>query len=227
MLPAQSARPDARQNGPTDSNGRDGLLPDVSERSIERFRYDCRTEIDRRDVTLFANGTLRLRQGEPGNESMWLLELRPEERDGYLARLRGDNREEAEPDSRTVGGDWVARCRLSIHLPGKYPEEYEVGRFDSLSLSLQRAVALGEELVGRVDTSTPAEGTTRLPPDYRPEVGDELRRPDGSWFRVDGYTADGSGLELSGIEVPLVLYIATANLGLEFVELRRRERFGR
>ena len=93
-------------------------------------------------------------------------------------------------------------------------------------MNLQRAVALGEELVSRVDTSAPAEGATRLPADYRPEVGDQLRRPDGSWFRVDGFTADGSGLELSGIEVPLVLYIATANLGLEFVELRRREPFG-
>jgi hypothetical protein len=224
---AQSVQPVPKPSGAPQPSPRDELAPGVSDRSLERFRYDCRTEIDRRDVTLFGNGTLRLRQGEPGKESMWLLELAPEDRDGYLARLRGDNREEAERDSRTVSGEWVARCRLSIHLPGKYPEEYEVGRFDSLSLGLQRAVALGEELIDRVDTSAPPEGTTRLPVGYRPEVGDELRRPDGSWFRVDGYTADGSGVELSGIEEPLVLYIATANLGLEFVELRRRERFGR
>jgi hypothetical protein len=92
---------------------------------------------------------------------------------------------------------------------------------------LQRAVALAEELAARVDTSVPAEGTTRLPVGYRPEVGDELRRPDGAWFRVEGYTADGSGVELSGLEQPLVLYVVTADLAREFVELRRRERFGR
>lgn len=205
----------------------DALFEGVSDRSLERFRYDCRTDSHRRDVTLFANGTLRLRQGPPEAVAMWLVELLPEERDAYLARLAGDSRAEAEPDSRTVGGDWVERCELAIHLPGTLPETYELGRFDSVSLGLRRALAIAEELIARVDVSVPPEGTTRLPLAYQPEVGDEIRRADGEWFRVEGYTADGGGVELSALDQPIVLYVATANLGREFVELRRRERFGR
>jgi hypothetical protein len=206
---------------------RDELFPDVSERSLERMRWDCRTDIHRRDVTLFANGTLRLRQGQPGAEEMWLVELTPSERDSYLARLAGDSREDAELDSGTVGGEGVERCRMVIHLPGALPEEFALGRFDTLSPALRRALTIAEELVARVDTSVPAEGATRLPSGYRPEVGDELRRIDGTWFRVDGYTADGVGVELSSVEQPIVLYVGTGDLPREFVELRRRERFGR
>jgi hypothetical protein len=204
----------------------DPLFAGLSARTLERLRYDCRAENHRRDVTLFANGTLRLRQGEPGSEAMWLLELLPEDRDAYLARLAGDDRGETERDASTVGGDWIERCRLTIHLPGKLPEEYELGRFDSLSLALRRAVEIAEELVARVDTAAPPEGATRLPSSYGPKVGDELRRADGEWFRVTGFTADGGGVELLGSEQPIVLYIAIANLGREFVELRRRERPG-
>jgi hypothetical protein len=191
------------------------------------MRWDCRTETHRRDVTLFANGTLRLRQGEPGSEGMWLVELPPSERDAYLARLAGDSREDTEIDSGTVGGEWVERCRMSIHLPGALPEEFALGRFDTVSPALRRALTIAEELIALVDTSVPAEGATRLPSDYRPEVGDELRRFDGTWFRVDGYTADGVGVELSSVEQPIVLDVGTGDLPREFVELRRRERFGR
>jgi hypothetical protein len=224
-----AAQPSAAEPAapPAQEGSADELFEGVSDRSLERVRYDCRSETDRRDVTLFANGTLRLRQGVPGHESMWLVELSPEERDAYLARLAGDSREEAEADSQTVGGDWVERCRFLIHLPGRLPEEYALGRFDSLSLALRRAVTVAEDLVARVDQSIPPEGATRLPTEYRPQVGDELRRSDGSWFRVDGYTSDGTGVELSAIEDPIVLYVATTELGREFVELRRRARGSR
>jgi hypothetical protein len=223
-----AAQPPAaeRAAGPREDSA-DALFEGVSDRSLERVRFDCRSETDRRDVTLFANGTLRLRQGVPGQESMWLVELSPEERDAYLARLAADSREEAEVDAQTVGGEWVERCRFVIHLPGGLPEEYQLGRFDTLSLALRRAVAVAEDLVARVDQSVPPEGATRLPTGYRPEIGDELRRSGGGWFRVDGYTADGSGVELTAIEDPIVLYVAATDLGREFVELRRRVRTGR
>src|SRR5262249_19855434 len=38
-------------------------VPPSSERSIEVLRLDCASKIGRREVTLFGNGTIRLRDG--------------------------------------------------------------------------------------------------------------------------------------------------------------------
>ena len=48
----------------------------ADDRSTEVLRYDCVTELARREMTLFANGTIRLRKGQIGNEWMGLASCR-------------------------------------------------------------------------------------------------------------------------------------------------------
>ncbi len=60
---------------------------------------------------------------------------------------------------------------------------------------------------------------SRLPADYEPRAGDRLRRFDGTLFEVVAYTGDGAGLELEGLDEPLVLFIPVAALRDEFEEL--------
>jgi hypothetical protein len=192
---------------------------ELSERSLERLRYDCANDIDRRDLTLFANGTLRLRQGPPGIERMWLRELGRESLRAYLNRLAEPLRHETPPSDFTASGEWVERCVLELHLEGRAPERYEFDRFDTLSLDLQRTLAIARELVESVDTGAPGEGEAFLPLDYEPRVGDVLRRPDGVRFRVNGFTSDGNGVELVGIEHPVTIYLAKIELSSHFAAI--------
>ncbi|HVS63273.1 MAG TPA: hypothetical protein VMT85_07165 [Thermoanaerobaculia bacterium] len=194
----------------------DSQGPQVSERSLERLRYDCASEIDRRDLTLFANGTVRLRQGAPGIERMWLQELGRESLQAYLNRLAAPLRNETPPSDFTASGEWVERCVLELQLEGRQPERYEFDRFDTLSLDLQRTVVIAKELVEWVDRNAPAAGEAFLPLDYEASLGDVLRRPDGIRFRVNGFTVDGNGVELIGIEHPVTLYLAKTELSSYF-----------
>ena len=58
--------------------GGDPLAADA--RSTEVLRYECSNQLGRRDVTLFANGTVRLRQGLWEEQELYLDELLNEER---------------------------------------------------------------------------------------------------------------------------------------------------
>jgi hypothetical protein len=197
--------------------------PGISERSLERLRFDCASEIGRRDLTLFANGTLRLREGPPGIERMWLQELPPDRLRAYLNRLAEPARRETPPANTTASGEWVERCVLELRLEGRPYERYQFDRYDTLTLDLQRTAAIARELADRVDTSRPAEGDTVLPRGYQARVGDVLRHADGTRYRVNGFTSDGSGVELIGIEQPLTLYVPKTELASRFVALDSRQ----
>ncbi|MEM7584921.1 MAG: hypothetical protein AAF560_16125 [Acidobacteriota bacterium] len=60
----------------------------ADDRSTEVLRYACSNQLGRRDITLFANGTVRLRQGLWDDQEMRLDELLSEELSSYLNRLR-------------------------------------------------------------------------------------------------------------------------------------------
>jgi len=186
-------------------------------RGDELLRLDCRSELARREVTLFGNGTARLRSGPVGAERMRLSELGPDERDALVDRLRESDLEEAESPSLSAAGSWVEVCDLAVRLPGKEPSTRRFGRYDSLPLALSRvrelAVALGDrvEAEGRA-----AEG---LPQGYRPRLGDCLRRLDGRLFEVRGFTSDGKGIELGGRDQPLVVLVLLEELDREFGSL--------
>jgi len=217
---------------------------DLSGRDVVLLRRDCASAIHREEVTLFANGTVRLRRGPPGEEEMSLGELPPDEVAALVAALREEDLTEGE-GSGGPEGEWVERCRLELPVlatpgspppPGRVPRTpaaersprgpaapvvFTYGRFDSLPLGLSRVAAAVDRLVPR---ATVRRG---LPAGYRPRPGDVLRRVDGVLFTVVRTTAQlgpegPRGWELQGVVQPLAVYVAESDLPAEFVELVSR-----
>jgi hypothetical protein len=188
-------------------------------RGWELLRHECSSELSRREITLFANGTLRRREGPPGEEEMSLVELSPRELEGFVNRLGDLDLAEAERHPGEVGGQWVEHCALTLHLLDRPEQRFTFGRYDSLSLSLTRLLAVARELGSIADERAIGR---HLPTGYEPQSGDVLERVDGLLFRITGFTADGTGIELQGVEQPLVVYIDRSNLTGQFVELVER-----
>lgn len=193
--------------------------PDL--RGVELLDYDCRSDLSRRAVTLFANGTLRLRQGPVGEEAVSLVELTPEDLRGYRRRLAAEDLSETDRRSSSVGGDWVERCSLDLGLPDRPRRRFVLDPYTPLSLALSRVVAVARELGERADEG--ALSDSRLPAGYAPRPGDVLQRRDGVLYRVMGTTQRGNqGVELQGVEQPLTLYVRVEDLRREFVALVSR-----
>jgi hypothetical protein len=68
------------------------------------------------------------------------------------------------------------------------------------------------------------EGAEHLPEGYEPHPGDVLKRVDGQLFEVFEFTVDHKGLEMRGVNQPLVLYVLIEQLRQEFVALVSRRR---
>ncbi|HNZ96572.1 MAG TPA: hypothetical protein PK570_03940 [Thermoanaerobaculia bacterium] len=186
-------------------------------RSDEILRLDCRSQLARRELTLFGNGTARLRSGPLGEEQLRLFELDPGERDAIVDRLREIDLSEAESSTLSAGGSWVEICALTVELPGAAPISRSFARYDSLPLALSRVRELAVALGDRVEEAGRAAGG--LPPGYRARRGDCLRRVDGHLFRVLNYTSDGKGVELEGVDQPLTVYVVADELDREYLEL--------
>lgn len=209
-------------------------------RSHILLRLDCSSRIGRREVTLFGNGTVRLRKGPRGQEEMRLGELGPDELAATLDQLREDDLSEVDRDPLTVEGDWVESCLLELDLPeapvpdpagargrpsmsaaaspgsgADKPLEIRFGRYSSLPLALSRLVQVVDRLAQVAEKELPPG----LPPDYEPAPGDVLERADGAHFRVVGFTLEGKGVELEGEDNPLTLYVATGDLPRIFVSV--------
>ena len=184
--------------------------------STEVFRYDCRSEFSSTDVTLFGNGTLRLREGLHDRRNMLLLELDPVELEELLARLGELDLRDVDAFGGTLEGDWVGQCILKLELADRSPVEAAFHRLDTLSLRLQTAVNLGEELASRVRERAQFD---RLPRGYQPRIGDFLRRPDGDIFEVMGFTSDDRGVEMAGLDQPIIIYVPVEELAALFLEL--------
>ena len=184
------------------------------ERSIERIRIDCRSEIARRDVTLFANGTIRLRQGPLERQIMRLEELGPEELTTFVKRLirirKSDEMPQPEPDRRfSVDGQWMDSCRLTLDTPGDPPLTHLFNPSEMQPLPIGQLMLMASELS---DLTRPLGSADRLPIDYEPEIDDVLRRRDGMLYRVISPTSDGKGVELESLMEPLTAYYRIADL---------------
>jgi hypothetical protein len=186
------------------------------DRSVELLRYDCRSTIGRREVTLFANGTVRIRDGEIGNEALGLAELHVEELEGFVNRLREIDLSQEVP-LRGLDGDWVEKCRLVVALPDAKPYDLMVSRYQAQSLTLSNLLRLVEDVAAKVTSLTDRE---QLPVGYEPKLGDVLKRIDGELYRVRGFTADKKAIELQGVTTPLTVFIARDALRREFVALQ-------
>lgn len=180
----------------------------------EVLRLDCASTIGRREVTLFERGTVRLVEGAPGKELSALRELGPDELDAFVRRLALVDLSEVRRLSKGVEGEWVERCKLELALSGKPPRSFDFGRYDTLPLALAQLLRIAEDLTKDLVVRVAAE----LPPGYRPQRGDLLRRADGFVYRVAGFTVDNKAVELIGLDQPLTLYVLREELRREFVE---------
>ncbi len=213
--------------------------PQLSLRSQEFLRRDCYNALGREELTLFGNGTVRLRAGSPagvgaldetapfsekstGQLAMWLHELGPSERDAFVARLQEIDLSESDDETSSVTGSWVERCELHLAVPERKPRSFSYHRYDSLSLALRRVVEVAESLLGLIERHQPSETAQRLPSGFRAEVGDLLTRADGELFRVQFRASGGASVELRGENVPVTLYLPESQLRQQFIAVERR-----
>jgi hypothetical protein len=192
----------------------------VPDRTTEILRYGCSSDLGRREVTLFGNGTIRLRDGSKEEDWMGLGELNPDEVDGVINRLKEEDLSEVGKLPEGVEGNWVETCTLSFQIPGKELQVYHFGRYDTLPLPLSRVVRVAEDVAAKVRD---LKGKEELPVDYQPRPMDILKRRDGELYRVLGFTGDKLGVELEGVDVPLTVYIPKGDMRREFVALVERK----
>ncbi len=178
-------------------------------RSQVILREVCTSSLDRRDLTLFANGTVRLRQGRLGAERMVLHELGPREMKAYLGRIDSIDLSETESPPDSPEGEWTSHCHLDLNPPGHPGSGYDYDRYSVGGLALQRIRRIVGDLLEEASQEVPSAA---IPAAYRPAIGDRLERDDGVVFEVVGFTADGKGVELTSLREPLTMYVERAKL---------------
>ena len=194
----------------------------ADDRSTEILLFDCTTDTTRRELTLFANGTVRVRDGQIGNEWMGLAELGPDELGAFLNRLGGEDLSESRNPEKGVEGAWIERCDLRLQLAGKPLQTYRFGHYDPLPLNLSRVVRIAGELLEKVPV---VKDKDELPADYQPRPGDVLKRVgDGALFRIIAFTGDDKGVELRGVDLPLEVYVPRDQIRQHFTGLASRDR---
>ena len=191
-------------------------------RTWEVVRRDCRTSVNVEELTLFANGTIRVRFRGEEKDEMRLAELNRDQVEAYLRRLEAEDLSEVPEGREDVLGALVESCRLTLDLPDQNKRRFYFGRFDSLPLGLSRLNAIVNDIYQEAVDLAPEGG---LPRNYLPEPGDILERTDGHRFEVVALTSDGRGVELAGLDDPLTLFVALESLRQTFVALVERREF--
>ena len=101
-------------------------------------------------MTLFANGTIRLRKGQIGNEWMGLAELSPDKLQAFLNRLSRRGPLGREEPGEGAGGGLDRAVRAAAAAAREGPQTYRFGHFDPLPLNLSHVVRIAKELGGKV-----------------------------------------------------------------------------
>lgn len=193
-------------------------------RSTERVKYTCSNSLGRRDITLFGNGTVRLREGPWDDQTVLLAELGPEALDANLVFFTEiyDDREvqSVEFSDRPIEGRFVERCTIRLELPDRPPLVVEFGKMEIPPLQVSRWIHAAERLA---ELTRPMDSPERLPDGYQPQVGDLLRDADGKLFEVIGLTSDKVGVEVEDKQAPLRIFYRVADLRQVFVAVERRD----
>ena len=171
---------------------------------------------------MFGSGTLRLRLRTEDKDEMRLAELNPEEVQAYIRRLEAEDLSEVREGRDETLGSLVERCALYLELAERDKQQFFYGRLDSLPLALARLDAIINDMYQEAIDLAPEGG---LPRNYYPEPGDILERTDGHRFEVVALTSDRKGVELSGLDDPLTLFVALDALRQQFVDLVERREF--
>lgn len=181
----------------------------ADQRSEELLRRDCSSRLGRNELTLFANGTLRLREWEGDETTMRLAEIGRDELDAYQRRLSAGDPGDRNYASSGVSGEWIERCDLHYKLGDGAMRVFSYGRLDTHELAFAAFLRIVDELEA---LASERAASSSLPADYSPRRGDVLMRLDGARFEVVGLTADGEGVELRGVIDPLTIYIPRSEL---------------
>ena len=150
---------------------------------------------------------------------MGLAELNPDELQAFMNRLAAENLKEVGALPLGMEGTWVERCEMRIDLPDRKAQLFRFSHYDSLPLPLAHVLALMDELAAKVSDVKASE---QLPHAYEPHLGDIVKRSDGMRFRIVGYTSDRKGVELSGVDQPIELYLRPEEVKQGFVALVER-----
>ncbi len=192
----------------------------ADDRSTELMRYQCSSSLGRRDITLFANGTVRLRQGLWDAQELYLDELLREELASYVKKLRDIQSSTASSPTDLVpnamSGKWIEHCEIQLSLPGAESTTYAFSAYDIPSLVVAGLIHVAEDLAAY---TRPPDRPERLPKGYLPRPGHILRAADGGRFQVMGLTGDGLGVELVELESPVMIFVSIEELGDMFVAL--------
>ncbi len=191
-------------------------------RSVERLVYRCTSPLGRRDVTLFGNGTLRLRERSGDDERMDLAELPPEELQIVLDQLTAEDPTD-DPFAALrmpsgIVGDWVESCELRLALPDREPLRFTFGRYDTRELQVGRLIAVAERLALRAIP----ERRSEVPEGYEPTYGDVLLDARGQRWRALWITEDRRGVELQGLDQPVRRIVDIEALPSEYVAFERK-----
>jgi len=189
------------------------------DRSRELFFYRCVNDLGRREITLFANGTIRLREGLYESEVVYLAELGRDELAAAVVRLRpAESRRLPTVEFRSgpIAGRFVESCELRLELPEELLESYNFTHWDVPPLRVARLIQQAEELAALTHPPAPPD---RLPADYEPRRGDVLLSAQHERYEIRRLTSDGKAVELVGLDSPMRIYIALEDLGKNFVSL--------
>jgi len=186
----------------------------IDPRTVVLLREECSSSIAHRELVLFANGTVRLREGAPGREKMTLGEVAGEALRAYRNRLAEVVRDDVEIQSEGPAGEWIERCRLALEPDEASSFSISYGRLDAGSLALEGLRRIVEDLV---EVARNAGNSAEIPSSYVPQVGDRLVRADGAIFEIVSFTSDGKAIELRSDEPPITMYVERSGLRAEFV----------
>lgn len=196
--------------------------PGVDRRSHELVRLDCAGGELSRELSLFANGTVRIRDRGGPSAGMRLAELDESELGAFEARLAEIDMSEVGARVRGPSSETLEQCLLRLELTAGEIREHRFLRMAALPLALGRLLGVLDDLAAVAEERQRL--SRGLPASYRPRVGDILVKADGSRHEIVRVTAEGGGVEIIGLESPLVVYLALDGVRGEFVAIESRRR---
>lgn len=218
------APPTAVERGPLIELGTPPApIPAVAEpRSWDVFHHLCSSPLGSRELTLFLDGTIRLRVRDQEGGEVRLGDLGKESLARVYATLRStqesigrEGKEWTAPPSqgRGLSGEFLQECEVRLRLPKLERKDFRFSPMEITPLWLGQLRQLAEDLAERTEPLV----HQALPRSYQPRYGDLLRRRDGVVFRYVGTTSDRKAWIMEQVGQPITNYFSVADLDELFV----------